>query len=897
MNNHKTTNANIFIKNNIIDEKWYNEQYPDVKKSGLNPRLHFLKYGFHLKRKPNAYFDDDLYNKFSSLDELIGHLDLSNMPFKNNHKKELNVEVLNTFSADHLPNLKGCFDSITDNELRGWAIDENKINQPVKLDIYVNNIFITQIQTDHERGDIIAAGMGGKTAGFLINFPVNTFSNESIIDIRHSNTDKSLSNGNKSYISRAQVFHLQSRFMDALNGQRIKNVTVIVPVYNAYEAVVDCLESLTITTNKNITILMIDDCSPDERITSLLDYYAKHYAFKHITNEQNLGYTCTVNKAIMLAEDDDVVLLNSDTVTTPRWLENLTYSAYSRERVATVTAISDNSGAFSVPEIGTYNPRIEELTNDEHARLVTQNTEGKHLPVPTGNGFCLYIRRDFLKLHGLFNEEKYPRGYGEENDLCMRAYQNGWSNLICDKSYVYHKRSQSFKDSKIKLMEDGAKQLRKDYPEYKQLISRFNDLELKVFRANIRKCIDDYRQQPVLPRALFVISTTTGGTPQTNLDLMQALDDKYECMLLRCDSKNIYLSKLIDKKLNPVTEIPLLSVLEPITHTSDEYDSIVAHMLYTYNIELLHIRHIAWHSLNLPRIAKGLNIPVVYSMHDFYSICPTVNLKNESNIYCGGRCNSNSGDCNVPLWREGSITNLKNEFIHSWRNKFRTFTAHCDAIVSTDESAKEQICTILPEIANKFHTIPHGRSFNSMIEAKHAISPPNKIRVLVLGNISLAKGEDLIKKMIINDIDEKFDFHFLGDANGLSIYGTHHGIYTREDVVLKIKELNPHIGVVLSLWPETFCHTLTEMWAAGIPVLAIDLGAVGNRIRKTGAGWLVSKDIDHDECRKELTEAVYNLDDYNAKIDKVNEWQKKEGLENTLSWMAERYCNVYDSIQ
>lgn len=906
MSTTQRNGTNVLINNKIIDNDWYKNQYPDVEKSGLSPELHFMKYGFFLKRKPSAIFDNKLYDQFKSLDDLVSHLLLTNITVpvldilpeivseKESNENEKKPE---NYSHDKHPNLKGYFDELTETEFRGWAIDESRINHPVELDIFVDNIFLTTIETIHERRDLIEAGIGGEQAGFKVIFPENIFTKNSIIDIRHRNTDKSLGDSNRVYYTNSESIQFQSRFMDALNGRRIRKVTVIVPIYNAYEAVVDCLDSLTKTINKNHEVLMIDDCSPDDRIADLLKYYEKTHSFRHIKNKENLGYTCTVNKAIQLAGQNDIVLLNSDTVTTPRWLENMIYSAYSRETIATVTAISDNSGAFSVPEIGVFNHQTVGLTKNEHARLITQNTDGKCLSVPTGNGFCLYIRRDFIDLHGAFNEEKYPRGYGEENDLCMRAYQSGWHNLICDKSFVYHKRSQSFKEEKIKLMEDGASQLRKDYPEYKNAINRFIDLELRLFRSKIRGTIENYDQKPILPRALFVISTTTGGTPQTNLDLMQAVDDRYECMLLRCDSRKIYLSKLIEKKLHPVLEIPLSIALEPITHLSDEYDAIVSDLLYKYNIELLHIRHIAWHSLSLPRIAKAMHIPVIYSMHDFYSICPTVNLKNESNKYCAGKCNNNAGDCTIPLWSQGSIINLKNEFIYNWRNKFRTFTSYCDAIISTDESAKEQICMILPEIADKFHTIPHGRDFPVMVKGEHATIPPQKIQVLVLGNISIAKGSLLLKDMIINDTEKKLEFHFLGNTNGLTGFGIHHGTYSRDDVLSKIAEINPHIGVVLSLWPETFCHTLTEMWAAGIPVMAIDLGAVGNRIKSTGAGWLVSENIGHVECVNELINIVNDIHDYNIKVDRVNEWQSTEGMKNTLSLMADRYCSIYSSLQ
>ena len=45
-------------------------------------------------------------------------------------------------------------------------------------------------------------------------------------------------------------------------------------------------------------------------------------------------------------------------------------------------------------------------------------------------------------------------------------------------------------------------------------------------------------------------------------------------------------------------------------------------------------------------------------------------------------------------------------------------------------------------------------------------------------------------------------------------------------------------GAVFSIWNETWCHTLTEMWTCGLPVMAFDFPTVTARINATGAGWV-----------------------------------------------------------
>lgn len=107
---------------------------------------------------------------------------------------------------------------------------------------------------------------------------------------------------------------------------------------------------------------------------------------------------------------------------------------------------------------------------------------------------------------------------------------------------------------------------------------------------------------------LYVISTQTGGTPQTNLDLMRAMEGHYQCFLLRCDACNIHLHALRDGQLVELEHRSLPQPIEPVSHGSDEYDNVVLEILYRHSISLLHIRHVAWHGLGLASVAKSIGI-------------------------------------------------------------------------------------------------------------------------------------------------------------------------------------------------------------------------------------------------------------------------------------------------
>ncbi|PRD29688.1 UNVERIFIED_CONTAM: wxcX [Trichonephila clavipes] len=262
--------------------------------------------------------------------------------------------------------------------------------------------------------------------------------------------------------------------------------TVIVPVYNAPEEVRDCLRSVLKHTDlTRDRLLVIDDGSPDPAVAPMLAEFEGTPGVTLLKNEPNIGYTRTINRGIRDAAGDDVVLLNSDTVVTPRWLEGLRSAAYSRAKVGTVTAMSDNAGAFSFPRFNEYCPRPAHLTHEDYALLITQATRDCTPPeVPTGSGFCVYIRRAMMDECGLFDEEGFPRGYGEENDFCMRGLTAGWVNLISPWSFVYHIRTASFKGEKTALVKAGVDVVTKRYPDYaKRVKAAFAGPEMAALRA------------------------------------------------------------------------------------------------------------------------------------------------------------------------------------------------------------------------------------------------------------------------------------------------------------------------------------------------------------------------------------------------------------------------------
>ncbi len=670
--------------------------------------------------------------------------------------------------------------------------------------------------------------------------------------------------------------------------------TIVVPVYNAFSAVRRCLESLEQTLNfEHVEVLVIDDASTDERIKELILSYGEKRGFRTHFNNKNLGYTATVNLAFELCGGRDVVLLNSDTVVTGRWFQALRYAAYSFPRIASATAISNKAGAFSMVEYELAGQTFSEL--NALGKKITQIAEGRILEVPTGNGFCTYIRRDALDKIGVYDLGKYSRGYGEENDFAMRARRLGWKSVVCDKAFVFHEESQSFGAEKQELIRLGLRQLNQDFPEYQILTSRFWDPEFTHVRQRLKVELKKTPSRDSLKRILFVMPITGGGLPETNLDLISGLKGEFESFILKCQGTEVTLYSFGDsEEANVALRLTLTQPVDPLSHQSDEYDRLFADILYQFSIDVIHVEHLAWQSMGIADVAKSLDLPLFFTVHDYYSICASHNLIDDTGKFCGGTCTQTKGQCAVDLWPSSAIPVLKDGFIKLWQTLNLEFLETCRAIFAPSEAAGKILADKFPKVESKIKLIPHQRTLKTSGYAPIHIAG-EKIRVLVLGNIGASKGAKVLEKICKSRDVQDFEFHFLGESwPNLRNYGIHHGKYDRDDVNKKILDIRPHVGILFSIWAETFSHTLTELVSAGIPVAALNLGAIGERTERMKAGLLLDPNSDPNQLIKEIKSFVLDQVAYSDVIRNIREVNSKELNSQSEFEMAKSYSQFYD---
>jgi GT2 family glycosyltransferase len=247
---------------------------------------------------------------------------------------------------------------------------------------------------------------------------------------------------------------------------------IIVPVFNALELLEACLDSISRTVPSDTPVLLIDDASTDPRVLPLLESWVDQAPMKArlLCHPNNLGFVATANHGMRMASSD-LVLLNSDTEVTSGWLERLSVCLNSDEAIATATPWSNNGEIVSIPEFCAANPVPENA--DAVARVIESCGRPEYRDMPTAVGFCMAIAQRAIQRVGLFDEETFGLGYGEENDFCQRVEKIGLRNVLCDDAYVVHHGGASFGPLDIKSDAKSMQRLLKKHPDYEQKVSRF----------------------------------------------------------------------------------------------------------------------------------------------------------------------------------------------------------------------------------------------------------------------------------------------------------------------------------------------------------------------------------------------------------------------------------------
>lgn len=205
------------------------------------------------------------------------------------------------------------------------------------------------------------------------------------------------------------------------------------PVYESLRHVRSCIAALARWTEpETARLIVVDDGSSIEAhraVRELLDEQW-HGEMSLLRNEANLGFLRTANRGMQAGSAPAVVLLNSDALVSPGWLEGLLTCLYSSSDVGIASPLSNHGNLTSLRAY--YGADYLDI-----AAAVRRCSLRRYPEIRLATGFCMVVRRELVESLDYF-DERYGRGYFEESDLCLRAAELGWRTVADDTTYVHH---------------------------------------------------------------------------------------------------------------------------------------------------------------------------------------------------------------------------------------------------------------------------------------------------------------------------------------------------------------------------------------------------------------------------------------------------------------------------
>jgi glycosyltransferase involved in cell wall biosynthesis len=243
-------------------------------------------------------------------------------------------------------------------------------------------------------------------------------------------------------------------------------------------------------------------------------------------------------------------------------------------------------------------------------------------------------------------------------------------------------------------------------------------------------------------------------------------------------------------------------------------------------------------------------VRLVVSLHDFALFCPRPNLVEAP----GARFCAYSRDAERCRACLGATWSLRAGFVEDWRREAAALLAEADAVVYPSEFLRRKHRELFPDARGAVERVIAPPAPGADAEGP---APPTRrvgarrgepARVAFVGAYRAHKGalvfEELLRTWDSNRPAVEWSILGSGDvgrmraARGLGVRSAGH--YRAGSLARRLREEEIDVALLLSVWPETYSLTLTECRGAGVPVVAFDLGAIGERIAADGGGATVS---------------------------------------------------------
>ena len=562
--------------------------------------------------------------------------------------------------------------------------------------------------------------------------------------------------------------------------------------------------------------------------------------FEHNSTQH---WTSAVDEVVTANPGRDIVIIDPRCIVGDGWMDQLVGHAYSAMNTGSVTPCSTHHGAqcenpvdavLSIPGLATSKPAVSDFA--------TVNA-GRTLDLPIAGGLCTYIRRDCINDIGQVFEIS---GAGHANALATinfstRATAKAWKHRLAGDVLIEIQESESDQtldkpdDAKTDFILDAGTNLG---------IRRFETAD-PAMPFRFAAIANRYRNSE-LPVILLVSHNLGGGTQRHLNELTAHLYGQAHFLIMEPLYGTSWKSQANRKVIiRPAEDDDKFRL---VIDTFDEYEHLVS-LLRSCGVTKIHLHHFLYIALDLKRLVDDLHVPFDFTAHDYFSICPYVNLMTPDSLYCGEPDISGCNECISKRMGHGARD------IIWWRKSFEWLFQGADNIIcpSADVATRlgQYFDTANLRVAHHSALVPAVPETEIKINNVGAGEP---LRVAIIGVLAPHKGAYVVAKCanLAKDRDQPIEFHIIGAVQAAlppgseaALYQT--GAYEEKELHGLLHKVKPHVVWFPAQCPETFSYTLSETLATGLPVVVSNLGAFSERVRGRPWSWILDWDTEPEK--------------------------------------------------
>jgi len=325
------------------------------------------------------------------------------------------------------------------------------------------------------------------------------------------------------------------------------------------------------------------------------------------------------------------------------------------------------------------------------------------------------------------------------------------------------------------------------------------------------------------------------------------------------------------------------------SYMNQEISKSITNLVLAIKPDVVHIQHLLYLSATVVDILAQLNIPIVLTLHDFWFMCPVVQLIRYSGEVCQGPQPDICRQCWLVKQRDSSVLHLQrhlpiipqfilgtfanivlnqvngSEKFTSRKTYFQQLLLKVDRIVAPSQFLRDMyVSNGVPE--NKIVYSEYGYAVESMVDASKPMFAGGQIQFGYIGRIAPEKGVHVLLDAFLRFPENQAQLYIYGGYDPAVLYVSEllekvsnrtdvHFMGHTDDLVEAYSKLN--VLIFPSVWYENCPLVLAERQLTQKPVVASNLGAIPEFVRDGIDGFLFEPG-DVSDLHEKLMEFVHH---------------------------------------